>query len=73
LWIEERAPERSGGEFIFGLEIELDLHVVGVAKEDLPTGAIGHLVHSVRHALTCQVLLHRLKATAVKRDMIDDA
>ena len=25
------------------------------------------------HALTCEALLHRLKATAAKRDVIDDA
>jgi hypothetical protein len=47
----------SGSDLILGLEIEFDLNVVGVAKENLPTGAVGHLVHAVRHALAYEVLL----------------
>ena len=71
--MKSRAPEHSGSDLVLGLEIELDFHVVGVAKENLPPGALRHPVYAVRHALACEVLLHRLKATAAKRDMIDDA
>jgi hypothetical protein len=31
-------------------------HVVGVAKENLPPGALRHPVYAVRHALACEVL-----------------
>jgi hypothetical protein len=41
----------SGCDLIFGLEIQLDIHVVGVADENLPTAATGHLVHAKRYAL----------------------
>jgi hypothetical protein len=41
-------------------EIEFDLYVFGVVKENLPTGAIGHVVHAVAR-LASVVLLHRLK------------
>ncbi len=58
---------------VLGFEIELDLHVVRIAEENLPTGAVGHLDHAVGYALAGEVLLHRLKAAAAKRDMIDGA
>ena len=51
-----RRPENSGGELVLGFEIQLDLHVVGVAEENLPAGAVGHLVDPVRHALAGEVL-----------------
>jgi hypothetical protein len=38
------APSGSDG-FILGFEIELDLHVVGVTEENLPTSAIRHLIY----------------------------
>ena len=44
------APLGSDG-LILGFEIELDLHVVGVTEENLPTSAIRHLVYSIEHAL----------------------
>ena len=65
-------PLGSDG-LILGFEIELDLHVVGVTKENLPTSAPRHLVYSVERALAGEVLLHRLEAAAAERDMIDDA
>src|SRR5262249_9946038 len=64
-------PSRS--RFILGFEIELDLHVVGIAQEDLPARAVRHLVHAVGDALAGKVPLHGLEAAAAERDMIDDA
>ena len=66
------APLGSDG-LILGFEIELDLHVVGVTEENLPTSAIRHLVYSIEHSLAGEVLLHRLEAAAAERNMIDDA
>jgi hypothetical protein len=63
----------SGSNLILGLEIEFDLHIIGVAQKNLPTSAIGHLVHAVGHAFAGEVLLRSLEAAAAKRDMIDDA
>jgi hypothetical protein len=38
------APEHSGSDLVLGLEIEFDLYVVGIAKENLlPTGAVVYL------------------------------
>ena len=71
--VHGRAPEHSRRDLILGLEIEFDLNVVRVAKENLPTGAVGHLVHAIQHAFACEVLLHRLKAAAGKCNVIDDA
>src|SRR3954469_11939600 len=68
-----RARKSSGRHLVLGFEIELDLHVVGVAEENLPAGAVGHLVHPVRHALARQVLLGGLEAAATEGDMIDHA
>jgi hypothetical protein len=66
------APSGSDG-LILGFEIEFDLHVVGVTEENLPTGAIRHLVYSIEHAHAGEVLLHRLEAAAAECNMIDDA
>jgi hypothetical protein len=41
------APEHSGSDLVLGLEIEFDLYVVGIAKENLPTGAPGGAVKPV--------------------------
>jgi hypothetical protein len=66
------APLGSDG-LILGFEIELDLHVVGVTEENLPTSTIRHLVYLIEHALAGEVLLHRFEAAAAERNMIDDA
>jgi hypothetical protein len=63
------AGENSGGGLILCFEIELYLHVVGIAEENLPTGAVGHLVHAVGHALARKVLLYRLEAAAAEREI----
>ena len=57
---------------MLSFEIKFDLHIIGIAKENLPTGAVGDLVYAVGHALAGEVLFHRLKAAAAERDMIDD-
>ena len=57
---------------ILGFEIELDLHIVRVVEENLPTGAIGHLVHAVGHAFAGEVPLRCLKTATTERNMIDD-
>jgi hypothetical protein len=41
------APEHSGSDLVLGLEIEFDLYVFGIAKENLPTGAPGGAVEPV--------------------------
>src|SRR6516164_5542162 len=64
--------ETSGDGLILSFEIELDLHVVGIAEENLPTSAIRHLVYAVAHALAGEVLLHRLETTATERNVIDN-
>ena len=64
--------ETLGDGLILGFKIELDLHVVGVAEENLPTSAIRHLVYAVEHALAGEVLLHRLETTATERNVIDN-
>jgi len=33
----------SGGDLILGIEIELNLHVVGIAEKHLPAGTVRHL------------------------------
>ena len=65
--------EVLGGVLVLSFEVKLDLNVVGVAKENLPTGAVGHLIHAVGHALVGKVPLHRLEAVAAELDMIDHA
>ena len=60
--IESNASRASRAGLILGFEIELDLHIVWVVEENLPTGAIGHLVHAVGDALASEVLLRRFKA-----------
>jgi hypothetical protein len=42
------ASERSGIDLILGLEIEFDLDVVGITKENLPTAIIRHLINAIR-------------------------
>src|ERR1700732_1478293 len=69
----DREAASSVGELVLGLEIELDLHVVGVAEESLPAGALGDLIDAVGYALAGEVPLRRLEAAAAERDMIDDA
>ena len=66
-------PQHSRGGFVLSFEVKLDLNIVGVAKENLPTGAVGHLIHAVGHAPVGKVPLHRLEAMAGERDMINDA
>ncbi len=66
-------PQHSRGGFVLSFEVKLDLNVVGIAKENLPTGAVGHLVHAVGHALVGKVPLNRLEAMAAERDVIDNA
>ena len=66
----------SGGDLILGIEIELNLHVVGIAEKHLPAGTVRHLVHAIGHALVGKVPFHRLEAMAAmaaESDMIDDA
>ena len=63
----------SGGDLILGIEIELNLHVVGIAEKHLPAGTVRHLVHAIGHALVGKVAFHRLEAVAAEGDMIDDA
>jgi hypothetical protein len=70
--IEDGSLKVLGGVLVLSFEVKLDLNVVGVAKENLPTGAVGHLIHAVGHALVGKVPLHRLEAVAAERDMIDD-
>src|SRR6187431_719345 len=50
----------SGGDFVPGFEVQLDLDVVGVAQEDLPARAARHLVHPMLDALAGEVLPGRL-------------
>src|SRR5690242_10711085 len=71
--LSPRTPSRSGGGFVLGVEVQLELHVVGVAEENLATGAVRHLVDPVLNALAGQMLLHRLETAAAERDMIDHA
>jgi hypothetical protein len=66
-------PEMSEGGLILGIEIELNLHVVGIAEKNVPAGTVQHLVHAIGHALVGKVPLHRLEAMAAESDMIDDA
>jgi hypothetical protein len=51
----------SGCHLVLGLEIELDLDIVGIAKKDLPARAVGHLVDAVGHALAAQMFFFASK------------
>src|SRR5437868_424526 len=65
--LPRRRPVRSGGRLVLGVVVQLDLHVVGVAEENLATGAVGHLIDPVLNAFAGQMLLHRLEAAAAER------
>ena len=58
--------------FVLGLEIKLDLDVIGIAQKNLPTGAIWHLIHLVRDSFLGEMPLRCLKAAATESNMIDD-
>jgi hypothetical protein len=67
-----RWSRASCADLILSFEIELDLHIVRVVEENLPTGAVGHLVHAVGHAFAGEVSLRCLKTATTERNMIDD-
>ena len=46
--------------------------LLGSRRKNLPTGAIGHLVHVVRDSLFGEMPLRCLEAAAAESDMIDD-
>ena len=58
--------------FILALEIKLDLDVVRIAEKNLPTRAIWHLVHMVRHSRFGEMPFRCLEAAAAESHMIDD-
>jgi hypothetical protein len=45
----------SGGGLVLALEIELDLHIIRIAEENLPTGAIWYLVDVVGDTLLGEI------------------
>src|SRR6185437_2016985 len=63
----------SSNLLVLGVEIELNLDVIGIAQEDLAAGAVGDLVDAIFDSLAGKPLLHRLEAAAAEGDVIDDA
>src|SRR6185437_9929655 len=63
----------SSNLLVLGVEIELNLDVIGIAQEDLAAGAVGDLVDAIFDSLAGEPLLHRLEAAAAEGDVIDDA
>src|SRR6476646_3078633 len=59
----------SGCGLVLGVVVQLKLHIIRVAEENLATGTVRHQVNAVRNALAREMLLHRLEAAAAERNM----
>src|ERR1700730_978417 len=56
----------GAGALVRDVEIELDEHIVRVIEEDLPAGAIRHLIDAERHAFLSEMVLDGVEAATAE-------